>query len=245
MCTVTYIPTGEHEYILSHNRDETPGRSPDRLHTDQLAGQQLVFPKEPKAGGTWIASSNNDLTICILNGAFVNHERKPPYRRSRGLVALDFFSFSSIHNFAKDYSFDGIEPFTLLVCQGKQLHELRWDSQLVHLNELDAKRSHIWSSAPLYRPEMRRKREQWFDVWKQLNPTPELDDILGFHQNAGEGDPRTDVIMRISEHFRTVSITNVIRTQTQIDMRYRDLISESQQIRSLFLNSVPSHMKEG
>lgn len=243
MCTVTYIPTGDDQYILTHNRDETPSRSPEQLHSDQVAGHQLIFPREPRAGGTWIASSDNDLAICILNGAFVNHERTPPYRRSRGLVALDFFSFSSVHEFAKDYTFAGIEPFTLLVCEGKKLHELRWDSRVVHLNELNALRPHIWSSAPLYRPEMRRKREQWFDLWLQLNPDPKLENIMDFHQNAGEGNPRTNVIMKISEEFRTVSITNVIRTQGQIEMRYRDLISQSEHDELLSIASLESDMK--
>jgi uncharacterized protein with NRDE domain len=235
----------EQQYVLTHNRDESPGRSPDRLHTDQIAGQQLIFPKEPKAGGTWIASSNNDLTICILNGAFENHERTPPYRRSRGLVALDFFGYSSIQEFVGKYTFVGIEPFTLLVCEGKKLHELRWDSRKVHLNELDAQRPHIWSSAPLYRPEIRRKREQWFDLWLQLNPAPKLENIMYFHQNAGEGNPRTDVIMKKSENFRTVSITNVIRTPEQLKMRYRDLITESQHERSFPVTSLQSNMKGG
>ena len=243
MCTVTYIPGEGQGYILTHNRDEMPERSPHRITRDYSDSQQLIFPKEPKAGGTWIASSDRDLTICILNGAFENHERTPPYRRSRGLLALDFFSFPSVQNFAQNYTFEGIEPFTLLVCEGKKLTELRWDSQQVYLNELDARIPHIWSSAPLYRTEMRKKREQWFDIWKQLYPKPSLEDIMEFHQNAGEGDPRTNVIMRISVHFRTVSITNVIRNDENIEMRYNDLISQTKHTQAVHFSSARQENK--
>ncbi len=238
MCTVTYIPKGKQDYILTHNRDEMPLRSPEFITKEQISDQELIFPREPKAGGTWIASSDSDLTICILNGAFVNHERVPPYRRSRGLVALDFFSYHSIEEFAENYSFEGIEPFTLLACRTGKLSELRWDSQIVHLNQLDAQKAHIWSSAPLYKPEIRRKREQWFDLWKQMNGNPSLENIMEFHQYAGEGDPRTNVVMKVSEFFRTVSITNIIRTEKAIEMRYHDLIRQAQKQQKLTLRLV-------
>jgi len=238
MCTVTYIPKGEAQYILTHNRDEMPERSPQQVTRDQIEEHRLIFPREPSKGGTWIASSDQDLTICILNGAFVSHERTPPYRRSRGLVALDFFSYSKASAFVDRYRFEGIEPFTMLICEGPQLHELRWDGKKAHLNELDTQKPHIWSSAPLYKPEVHRKREQWFDVWRQLHPQPELEEILDFHHNAGEGDPRTDVIMKRSEHFRTVSVTNVIRSEKKIDMKYNDLITSTFDDQSIELTSV-------
>ncbi len=238
MCTVTYIPSGAHQYMLTHNRDETPARSPRQLSREQVKGQQLIFPREPKAGGTWIGASERDLTICILNGAFVNHERKPPYRRSRGLVALDFFAYESAKHFADDYHFSGIEPFTLLVCHGKKLSELRWDSRQVHLNELPADRAHIWSSAPLYRPETHRKREQWFDAWQKRHPEPSIENILHFHHHAGEGDPQTNVIMKRSEHFRTVSITTVIRDEEKIEMHYHDLVSAAHSSRDLSIKPI-------
>ncbi len=242
MCTVTYIPTGEHQYILTHNRDETPARSPKQLSREQIEGQEMIFPREPRAGGTWISASERDLAICILNGAFVNHERKPPYRRSRGLVALDFFSFDSTATFVSDYDFSGIEPFTLLVCHGKKLSELRWDSYQLHLNELPADKPHIWSSAPLYRPETHRKREQWFDTWQILHPQPSMEDILHFHHHAGEGDPQTNVIMKRSEHFRTVSITNVVRDNEKINMHYHDLISDSRSIQDISIRPVTEQL---
>jgi len=123
MCTVTYLPRPS-GFILTHNRDEAPARSSQTIVREKTpGGQTLIFPRDTLAGGTWIATSRAGRTVCLLNGAFVLHKRVLPYRRSRGLILLDFFDWENPDDFFCDYDFEGIEPFTLLFFAQAQLSE--------------------------------------------------------------------------------------------------------------------------
>ena len=147
MCTVSYLPKGKGRFILTSNRDENRQRVAAQI-VKQLRpdGQQLLYPKEPVAGGTWIGVSNFDKVICVLNGAFQRHERHLPYRRSRGLVALDFFTYPAAETFFDDYDFNGIEAFTMVIYDGGKLFDFRWDEQKRHIRTLPIDQPYIWAS---------------------------------------------------------------------------------------------------
>ncbi len=226
MCTVTYLPKGKQDFILTTNRDEAPARSPKDISCEERAGQQLAFPRDETAGGTWVAVSDANRIVCILNGAFEKHRRNPPYRRSRGLMALDFFEFPRAEDFLSHYTFEGMEPFTMLIVERGKLLDFRWDEKKKHLNWMGPQRPHIWSSTPLYEPEIRRKREQWFADWLKEHKKYSREAILDFHRNAGEGDPWNDVVMNRGNMVRTVSITNIVKEGGEMDMQYHDLLHE-------------------
>lgn len=225
MCTVTYLPLEGSNYLLTSNRDEAPSRSPQDITRQELAGQELAFPRDEAAGGTWIAISGANRLACILNGAFEKHERRPPYRRSRGLMALDFFEFPSAEAFLEQYLFEGMEPFTMIILERGRLLELRWDERQRHIQWLDARQPCIWSSAPLYPPEIRRRREKWFAEWLRDRKSFKGNDILDFHRYAGEGDPWNDVVMNRGNIVRTVSITHIAKSGRSMAMRYYDLLN--------------------
>jgi uncharacterized protein with NRDE domain len=163
MCTVTYLPLGNDEFCLTSNRDETPSRQPMELYYDEA--NNLLFPKEPKHGGTWISASADNRLVCLLNGAFQKHKHEPPYRRSRGLVVLDYFEYGTTAQFVTNYYFDGIEPFTMVIVDNGKLFDFRWDGAAKHLLELDPEKPHIWSSSTLYNDEIKNKRIAWFQNW--------------------------------------------------------------------------------
>lgn len=237
MCTVTYIPLERGNYILTSNRDEAPARSPQNISRLHTAGQELAFPRDEAAGGTWIAISSANRLACILNGAFEKHERRPPYRRSRGLMALDFFEYPAAEDFLNDYRFEGMEPFTLIVLEQGRLLEFRWDEQQGHRQWLDAGQPRIWSSAPLYPPEIRRKREQWFDEWRKGRNRFTREEILDFHFNAGDGDPWNDVVMNRGDIVRTVSVTSIFKDAAALDMQYHDLLNRQMKQTKIGLQS--------
>lgn len=228
MCTVTYLPLKGPNYILTSNRDEAPARSPQNITRQHIAGQEVAFPRDEAAGGTWIAISSANRLACILNGAFEKHERRPPYRRSRGLMALDFFEYPSANAFLNNYIFDGMEPFTMIVLERGSLLEFRWDERQRHLLWMNARQPHIWSSSPLYPEDVRQKREQWFAGWRKGKKSFNREGILDFHHNAGEGDPWNDVVMNRGDIVRTVSITSILKSDKAMDMRYIDLLNKQE-----------------
>lgn len=228
MCTLTYIPK-EDGFIFTSNRDEQSIRAEAGLpEVHEYAGQSIWFPKDGLAGGTWIAS-NAEKQLCLLNGAFDRHERNLPYKKSRGLVLLDAFPFENLYHFFRDYSLQGIEPFTLVEARAAGfpgLHEIRWDGIHKSYRELDAKQPHIWSSATLYPEPQRQKRAAWFREFMEENSNPSQEEILHFHQFSGEGNKRFDLVMEGDHHLKTLSITSISLSAGNREMTYLDLIHQ-------------------
>ncbi|MCU0340612.1 MAG: NRDE family protein [Spirosomaceae bacterium] len=227
MCFVTYLPYQD-GFVLTSNRDEHIGR-PKAVPPRQYAiGEQSVFyPKDGLAGGTWIAASS-EWTLCLLNGAFVKHQHRPPYRRSRGLVVLDFFAQNDAEKFIQDYDFGGIEPFTLIMVGTQALHQLRWDDAVLHHSPLDPTRAHAWSSVTLYADEVIREREAWFEKWQNVHSVFEGDDVVDFHKFGGKGDTDNDLIISRETGLKTVSITQVQHTSAHFLMTYLDRLNGHQ-----------------
>lgn len=224
MCTVTYIPLQSGTFVFTSNRDESPKRSPDRISTELRAGQQLLFPKDTMAGGTWIAVSNAQRLACVLNGAFVRHRHSPPYRMSRGVMLLKYFEFDDWKDFVSGFSFEGIEPFTMLIVENGQPIEIRWDGVVLHQKVLDPYKPAIWSSATLYDPEIQNRRRGWFDEWILRHPNPTAPEIFHFHLHGGEADPVNGFVMNRNGVVRTVSITQVVCDLEKAKMEYKDLL---------------------
>lgn len=224
MCTVTYLPTDNDSFLFTSNRDEAPSRAASGIQSRAINGKQVFFPQDELAQGTWIASSNNHQLVCILNGAFVVHQRNPPYRMSRGLMALQFFEYANADHFFYDFQFEGLEPFTFIIYDQGKLYDLHWDENDPNVRELAIDQPHIWSSATLYEPERQQQRAQWFAQWQQKQATFESQNILDFHQNAGEGDPAYNLVMNRFGIVQTTSITHLQQSPDSIRMEYFNLL---------------------
>jgi hypothetical protein len=226
MCTLTFIPRGQDDFILTSNRDEAPFRSPHDITLAQEEGRQLAFPRDTMAGGTWLAASSDNRLVCLLNGAFDRHDRHPPYRLSRGLMVLEYFRFLDSQAFFREFEFQGMEPFTMVIYDRGQLLELRWDEQRTHLRTLDPQNRHIWSSVNLYDRVVQQKREHWFAEWISGRNDFSPGAILDFHHRGGSGDPWNDLIMNRHNLVRTVSISSIVKRPNHLYFRYEDLLRE-------------------
>lgn len=237
MCTVTYIPLGIDHFLITSNRDEQPARSSKELVSLKKDEKTILFPKDAKAGGTWIAAASSGQCVCLLNGAFVKHKHQPPYKRSRGIMVLDYFSFENTAAFLHQYDFEDMEPFTMIIRDGNKLTELRFDGYNLSVAPLKREQSYIWSSATLYDQPAQEKRQQWFNDWKIRNLTPEKNAILDFHRNAGDGDPGNDVVMNRNNVVQTVSITCFEIVPSAIYLDFFDLLSKQNKSEYLEIRS--------
>ena len=222
MCTVTYIPTPE-GCIITSNRDEKITReralSPQEYLID---GKKIIFPKDPKAGGTWVAHNETKI-IVLLNGAQEKHFPKPHYRKSRGLIVLDLMTAEKTLDCWKTIDLTDIEPFTIVLVENNKLTQLQWNEAEKSTTEFDAKQFHIWSSSTLYSKEIREQRKEWFqDFIKSKNaPTPE--EILHFHQFTESENKEFGLQINRNDVLKTISITQCKVKNDTITMEYLDL----------------------
>ncbi|MDT0647516.1 NRDE family protein [Zunongwangia sp. F260] len=225
MCTVTLVANPEitSGFILTSNRDEAVGRETLAPDWEIYEGVKLFFPKDAVAGGTWIGLSERKRSVCLMNGGFRTHIRKESYRKSRGVVVKDFLSAEDVQSTIKNYNFEGIEPFTIIIPDwNKKLKflEFVWDGNHKHSRNFPLT-AHIWSSSPLYSEEMKALRQQWFTKIQDKGDL-NAEKLLKFHHTAGIGDKNVDLVMDRG-FLKTQSITQVENCHFKARFWYKDL----------------------
>ncbi len=228
MCTVTIFAKGDNDFVLTSNRDEAPNRvslSPDFYLVNNT---KMLFPKDEKAGGTWIGVSEKNRLICLLNGGFDLHKRKEYYRLSRGVVVTALLASEEIVSAVVDYNLQDIEPFTLVIVDwnaGLQFYELVWDGVRKHFTKLP-KKARVWSSSTLYTKAMREERTQWFEDFKSKNELSSAK-ALQFHENTNIVNTEYGVIMDRG-FVKTTSITQVEKIKDKVSMTFKNLQTNTQ-----------------
>lgn len=242
MCTVSFIPVGEIFFITS-NRDENKIRAasaPPRQYC--YNGQQILFPRDSEAGGSWICLSERGNAAVLLNGAFGAHEKKTRYKKSRGLVFLDVVTDDQpLQKFLLS-PFSAIEPFTIILWQMKNLYELRSDeSGNKYIRQLSRTRSHLWSSTTLYNKEAQERKQVWFEDWLTINPRPTVENIFGLHKSAQEREKQNGFFLN-GDTIGTVSITNMQLGENFGKMIYNNCVSGERTTSELhFSTPAPAH----
>ena len=225
MCTVSFIPSGD-SYFFTSSRDEQTDRPPAALpDLFVINGNKILFPKDPEAGGSWIAVNEWGNAAVLLNGAIKAHRPEPHYRKSRGLVLLDLIASSSAVEAFEESDLKGIEPFTVILFEDKNLWSGKWDGKMKWLESLNSHKPQIWSSVTLYDPAAIRKRERWFNGWVAGHVYPGTLDIIRFHQKGGEGDSRDGILMNRGHQLFTNSISSIRISPGAASFLYLDLRS--------------------
>lgn len=235
MCVLTFVPDKFDGFILTNNRDENKDRTkaipPKKYKTGDTT---LYFPKDTKAGGTWIAT-NHKVTLCLLNGATEKHVPKGSYSKSRGQIILDYFNFQNTGYFTKE-QFIGIENFTLIYVENatKQICQFIWDGVNLDIQHLEWNKPRIWSSSTLYSKKNREKRAELFFEFLKENPTPKYSQLLDFHHFADAGDPENNLVMEREDGTHTQCISQIFNIGTNIRFSYFDLVDGYQKSLIIF-----------
>jgi hypothetical protein len=182
---------------------------------------RLLYPKDAKANGTWIACTQSGNAAVLLNGAFEKHVSIPPYRKSRGLVLLDIIAHLSPRRYFIGMSLENIEPFTLVLLVSGNLFEARWDGEKKYFS-----------------PVVAQQREQWFNEWLTATNNPTADAVINFHRFAGNGDGANSVLMNRADQLLTFSITCIELTDEFPAMRHFDVKNNTLTRRSLSLQTL-------
>jgi len=216
MCTVSYIPL-KNGYILTSNRDENPDRSTMLPQQQQLSnGETIVAPIDASKRGTWIATNTKNKTACLLNGAYIKHQRFLPYKRSRGHYVIEAFMHYTFSKFVMRVDLDKIEPFTLVFIENETLQVLVWDGNEKHYNTLDNNVPQLLSSSTLYTEEEHQKKELFFRNTLNINGSPaDETQLLNIH---GLKEKTPFILNR--PHVKTVSIAQIVSRDNAITLNY-------------------------
>ena len=128
MCTVSFVNSND-KIIITSNRDEKVIR-PVQLSPKTIAinNKNIIYPKDPKAGGTWYAIDENGTVLVLLNGADEKHNVVSAVQKKPRTNCFGYYLAPNLLlNLWKEIDLDNIEPFTLVLFQDKKLYQLRWD----------------------------------------------------------------------------------------------------------------------
>jgi uncharacterized protein with NRDE domain len=228
MCTVSFVNVHD-RIIITSNRDEKiirPSAIPPRDYT--INGKNVIFPKDPKAGGTWFVVDADGTVLVLLNGADEKHKVVLPYRKSRGLIVLDIISSLSPKDFWEEIDLENIEPFTLVLFQNSELFQLRWNGIQKETTALDAHKNHVWSSSTLYSREIREKRSNWFNTFLETNPEISEAEMLRFHRYTEEGNQENGLVINRNDEMKTLSITQSVTEKNKVAILHYDLIAQKE-----------------
>jgi Transport and Golgi organisation 2 len=229
MCTVSFVATNG-KTIITSNRDEKVIRpSAIAPKNYSINNKNIIFPKDPKAGGTWFAVDESGTILVLLNGANEKHKVTLPYRKSRGLIVLDMISSLSPKDFWQEINLDNIEPFTLVLFQDNELYQLRWNGINKESIVLDTAKNHVWSSVTLYPKEIRENRADWFHSFLSrsfgTNAILSETEMLHFHRHTEKDNQENGLIINRNDELKTLSITQSVTEMNKVAILHYDLIA--------------------
>ncbi len=225
MCTVSFVASNG-KTIITSNRDEKVIR-PNAVEPKNylVNNKNIIFPKDPKAGGTWFAVDESGTIVVLLNGASEKHKHEPHYRKSRGLIVLEIISSASPKDFWDVINIERIEPFTLVLFQDNELFQLRWDGKDKDCISLDTKKNHVWSSVTLYPKDIRENRADWFHSFLDSNSIVSETEMLHFHRHTENDNPENGLVINRKDELKTLSITQSVIERNKVTILHYDLIT--------------------
>ena len=226
MCTVSFV-NANGKIIITSNRDEKVIR-PKAIEPKSycINNKNILFPRDPKAGGTWFAVDEYSNILVLLNGAEEKHVLKDSYRKSRGLIVLELISSKSPIDAWEEISLDNIEPFTLVLFENQKLFQLRWNETKKSMLELDINQSYIWSSSTLYSAAIREKRANWFTTFLDTQPEVSANELFNFHRYTEEKNEEHGLVINRDNLMKTLSITQAVIDQNKVALFHHDLINK-------------------
>lgn len=226
MCTVSFVPL-QNGFLLTSNRDEKSYRPTilPQVYTENEI--KLLYPKDEKAGGTWIVAREDSTYLILLNGAFINHTKLPSYRKSRGIILLEISKEKNPLLYFQEMNLENIEPFTLIIFQKKTLTEVKWDGNEKHVFDKSIKQPHIWSSSTLYSRKQKNLRKLWFEEFCRYNAPLSAEKILSFHSSTQSNNTEYGLVINRQDHTKTVSITQLLLRNNEVEMTYVDRINNT------------------
>lgn len=211
MCTVTVIAMPGGGYRLVHARDELRTRAPGLAPQQELVdGTRAWLPRDPDAGGTWLAARADGLTLGLLNVNIPPNGRPEP-TTSRGHIITDLLGGADALSAAQAWTALDLTPYAphRLIAVGRvgaacRVFECRWDGLEATVDDRTGPAACFASSG--LGDEKVQVRLPLFEEMVAPDPTPDAQDR--YHRHRWDDRPELSVLMSRRD-ARTVSLTGV------------------------------------
>lgn len=225
MCTMTWFLT-DGGYELFFNRDERITRrrasGPTlQVHNQELGGLNYVSPTDADAGGTWIASNELGITVCLLN--HYQFQQISTYKNwiSRGEIVREFSSYSNLGQAQqrfKTMNLDDYRAFRMFLIEpsGRNLL-LIWDG---HLARIEKDVTTPKSSSSVDAKHVKSMRKKLFDDLNLIDSTSSQD-FINYHTSHLPSKSKESVCMH-REDAQTVSLCHVVVNPKEVSYHYAD-----------------------
>lgn len=141
MCTVSIIAlnAASGAYRIVTNRDEQQSRAPgEPPEWRGVGGVRAIAPRDPVGGGTWVATTESGLTLCLLNGNLEPPPLPPTRARTRGEIIgmlLGHGSIDPIIDATARIDLSPYPPFRLVCVEpvggGPRVADMFWDGRMM------------------------------------------------------------------------------------------------------------------
>jgi hypothetical protein len=222
MCTVSWVHQHGGYHLLC-NRDEKRTRgvaSPPAV--SMRGGVRIIAPGDADFGGTWLATNEFGLSVCLLNGDAGVVPCLPPRRRSRGLLLRDLSWASSTSEctlWLRQLDLGLFAPFVLLALEPAQSAILaKWDG--LRLTVDPAGDAHMPLTSSSYDPQaVRISRLNEFSRRIQSAEAANPALLYWFHSSHGTSADAYSPCMH-RDDAETVSFSWIIVTPREIRFLY-------------------------
>ena len=216
MCTVTWIHQNG-GYQIFCNRDEKRTRKPalpPRLAVSK--GVRYLAPADGDYGGTWIATNEYGVSLCLLNG------EPGTGLKSRGWLLPELASMRlaiDVRRFLMTAYLTAYAPFTVAALQaGSAASIIRWDGRGKLLQVDAARHAILTSSSYKTRQVLTRRREEFEHIARSPEGlTPER--LAQFHRSHDPGASAWSTCMHRPD-AETVSFTSIYVSATKTEFAY-------------------------
>lgn len=223
MCTVSWLDDDHGGYCLLFNRDEkrTRGaaRSPQIYSRDQV---QFIAPIDADAGGTWIATNEYGVTVCLLNAYPGQGMRQTPASESRGKIPIYLAAARSIDQVDEQLhrmDLSGFARFRLLAMEpNRPVWCSEWTGSKLAC-EFDADSRMPITSSSFKTAEVEAARRAVFEDQIGSRSPVTLSALERFHADHGPEASGHSVCMHRPD-AQTVSFSRVTVSSNQVRLDY-------------------------
>ena len=205
MCTVSWSWSGA-SYELLCNRDERKTRAPA---IPPKSAPEVLSPRDPEGGGTWIAVNASGVSIALLNGANAG-----PGTLSRGLLPARLIRLENTTNINAEMAtidYNDFAPFTLLlIASNEPAHIYTWNGANI-LHQTDPNQQGLLTSSSMDAPGARAYRTALFENEPSLET---------FHKSHGLSPSAYSPCMHRVD-AETVSFSRIRVTPESITFLYK------------------------